>query len=101
MKKLFPMPFENTYIFFVHFEMVFSLTSNLRDLQGIVSNLLTSFSIADSMDGKGKKQPQTQPPIQPRSSVGLNYGPITSSIDDKKGGGRRPRRLKQMQGTKY
>ena len=53
------------------------------------------------MDGKGKKQPQTQPPIQPRSSVGLNYGPITSSIDDKKAGGRRPRRLKQMQGTKY
>ena len=81
--------------------MDFTLASNLRDLQGIVSNLLTSFSIADSMDGKGKKQPQTQPPIQPRSSVGFNYGPITSSIDDKKGGGRRPRRLKQMQGTKY
>ena len=93
------MSFENIY-FFVHFEMDSSLASNLRDLQGIVSNL-TSFSIADSMDGKGKKQPQTQPPIQPRSSVGLNYGPITSSIDDKKAGGGRPRRLKQMQGTKY
>ena len=39
---------------------------------------------------RGKKQPQ-------RSSLGLNYGPITSSMDDKIGG-RRPRRPNFTQG---
>ena len=46
--------------------------------------------ISGSIESKGKKQPQ-------RSSVGLNYGPITSSIDDK----RKPRRSKHIQGKYY